>query len=205
MFEFNTKELVEILEYGVINNIKIIKQYFYTFLIEKDNVLYHNLCYLDLNDRICSYSISSGNYNLSQKTRKYIKNDKKWIYIKDYIIEDVLRNENKNLLKKSNINLKVYLLISNSDKCFRICNRITENISLKKYDDRKRNRGKKIESYTPNELMCIFKYLLSKTNHISILNILNKFNININNIKYKPFIQEIIKYILFTNKMYLIH
>lgn len=129
---------------------------------------------------------------------------KKWIYIKDYHIEEILRTENKNLLKKLNINFKVYLLISNSDKCFRICNKITENISLKKYDGRKRNRGKIIESYTPNELISILKYILSKINHIFILNILNRF-VNVNNIKNKLFMQEIIKYILFTNKMYLIH
>lgn len=204
MFNLNIKELVELLEYGIIYKVDILNEYFNSFLIYNNNILYHNLCYFDLNDKICSYSISSGNYNISRKTRKYIKNEKKWEYVEDYNLEILLKNENKNMLKEIT-SLKVYLLISNADKCFRLCNKITENISMSKNDNRSRNRGKRLESYTPKELNDIFIYLSKKISYLDFLNLKSVEKIKKNGILSKLILQEIIKYILFKNKMYLIH
>lgn len=205
MFEFNIKELIELLEYGIINNISLIYDYFKSFLIYNNNTLYHNLCYFSLDDKICSYSISSGNYSISEKTRKYDEKKKIWKYISDNDLELLLKNKNKHMLKESNNNLKVYLLISNADKYFRLCNKITENTYKSKNDNRSRNRGKTLESYTPKELNDIFIYLLKKISYVGFLNLKDILQIKKNNILHKSTIQEIIKYILFTNKMYLIH
>jgi hypothetical protein len=202
IFKMDIKELVEILEYGIINNIKIIKSYFSNFLILHNNTLYHNLCYFNLNDKICSYSISSGNYNISSKTRKYVENNKVFKYVKDYNLELLIKNKNKDTLKRIDKDLKIYLLISNADKCFRICNKITENTNKSKKDSRSKNRGKRIESHTPEELNIIFNYLLKKMSFVMLLNLKSN-NININT-KSKKNLQEIIKYLLFMNKMYLI-
>lgn len=204
IFKLDTKELVELLEYGFINNISIIKIYFSTFFIYNNNIVYHNLCYFDLNDKICSYSVSSGNYNVSGKTRKYDSYKKKWTYINDYNLETILKNYNKKKLKQNN-NFKVYLLISNSDKTFRLCNKITENIYESKVDKRKIKRGKCLDSYTPGELKKIYKYLLNILSYTLYLNIINKMKIINFDILSLGIKREIIKYILFTNKMYLIH
>jgi hypothetical protein len=208
MFLLNINELVGLLEYGVINNVNILNKYFYSFLIyDNNNVLYHNLCYFDLNDKICSYSISSGSYNISCKTRKYIEKKKKWIYLDNYNLENILKNKNKIMLKEKEINdnFKVYLLISNADKYFRLCNKKTENKYKSKYDNRSRNRGKRLESYTPKELDDIFRYLMKKISHIQILNLKNIFRVKKRRVLSKLIIQELIKNLLFDNQIYLIH
>jgi hypothetical protein len=204
MFSLDIKELVELLEYGVVYKVDVLNEYFNSFFICYNNILFHNLCYFDLNDKICSYSISSGNYNVSFKTRKYNNELNKWMYINNHDLEILLKNKNKYMIKKF-IKERVYLLISNADKSFRLCNRNTENISIAKDDNRSRNRGKKLQSYTPKELNDIFKYLLKKISYISILNLKKKIKNNEKSILSKPVLQELIKYLLFTNNMYLIH
>lgn len=204
LFEFNINEMVSILEYSIINNKKIIKEFFSSFLINNNNILYHNLCYFDLKYKICSYSVSSGNYDIKCKTRKYNTNNKSWSYIDDKKIETSLKIENKKKLKQKD-NFKIYLLISVSDKTFRLCNKITENIELSKNDKRKVNRGKRLESYSPKDLNIILIYLLHKISYILFFNIKKLFNIKNFNIIPQSKKIELIKYILFINKMYLIH
>lgn len=204
MFSLDIKELVELLEYGVVYKVNILNEYFNSFFIYNNNILYHNLCYFDLNDKICSYSISSGNYNVSFKTRKYNDELNKWMYVNNYDLEILLKNKNKYMIKKFTKE-RVYLLISNADKSFRLCNKITENISIAKDDNRSRNRGKKLQSYTPKELNNIFKYLLKKISYISIFNLKKIIKNKEKSILSKSVLQELIKYLLFTNNMYLIH
>lgn len=205
IFSLDIKDLVEILEYSFINNIYVMNEYFYSFFIEYNGYTYHNLCCFDLNDRICSYSISSGNYDIKGKTRKYEIKYRKWIYINDYYLEEEIKKISKKKLKKHKDRYNIFLFISNTDKCFRLCNRFLENKRKSKNDNRSVNRGKRLEYYNPSDLMKILLYIIMNTSPIYIMNIKNKFKLsnlkNLNNTQ----IREIIKYILFNNKKYIIH
>jgi hypothetical protein len=205
IFNLDIKDLVEILEYSFINNIYIIKEYFYSFFIEYNGYTYHNLCCFDLNDRICSYSISSGNYDIKGKTRKYDFKHKKWVYIDNYTLEEEIKKISKKKLKEYKNKYNIFLFISNIDKCFRLCNRFLEDKYKSKNDNRSVNRGKKLEYYNPSDLIKILLCIIKNTSPIYMLNIKNKFKLNdlknLNNTQ----IRNIIKYILFNNEKYIIH
>ena len=102
----------------------------------------------------------------------------------------------KNKLKNMDMEYSIYLLISNADKRYRLCNKITENKIKSDKDNRSRNRGKIIETCSPKELKIAMDCILCRFNITDNKNLLKKD---------KKSMQLILKKLLFNNNMYFIH
>lgn len=203
IFNLTFNEKINLLEFGILKNDNLIKKYFKLFIFNiNKNIYFHNLCYFNIENSECSYSVSSGNYTINGKTRKINVRNNTCEYVDDIEIENNIKKKTKKNI--NNIDYKIYLLISNSDKKYRICNRINEKMDKSLGDMRCKNRGKKIETFSFLELKKIHIYIINNISSTMWINILNNFNINKNFYNKNNFI-EFIKYVLFYNNMYIIH
>jgi superfamily II DNA or RNA helicase len=160
IMKLNIDAKIRVLERSIQKKVVPLITFFDNSVTKYKGRWYHIMHYRIYGNKF-SYSVSSGNFILSGKTRRL---DTVWVYVTGEEEEEVMKEISKNINEaKKNMDIfSIYAIFSTGDNKVRIRTTVFEDKDKAFKDQRKVNRGRYINSYSLFDMRFIAMILFSK-------------------------------------------